>query len=183
MALSLTACAGSGTPGPLDRFEATLARHASATAALGEWCAGEGIAAAPDIRAVPVIGQDRAPGAEVLAALGTEPGERIGYRHVRLMCGGIVLSQAHNWYVPARLTEAMNRTLETSDTPFGKVAAPLGYVREERPARRGRSASCPEGTVLTRGAILRLPDGRPISVVVECYTSAILAARPASRAS
>lgn len=177
MALSLTACAGAGTPGPLDRFEATLARHASATAALGEWCVSEGIAAHPDIRALPVIGQDRAPGDDVIAALGAAAGERIGYRHVRLMCGEIVLSQAHNWYVPSRLTEAMNRTLETSDTPFGKVAAPLGYVREERPARRGRADSCPEGTVLTRGAVLRLPDGRPISVVVECYTSAILKAQ------
>lgn len=180
MALVLTSCAGSEPPSPLDRFEATLARHASATAALGEWCMAQGISAAPDIRAVRIHGSDRAAPPDVVATLGISGGERMGYRHVRLVCGAIVLSEAHNWYVPARLTPEMNRLLDTTDAPFGKVVAPLGYRRDESPAQRGPSPSCPAATVLTKGAVLRLEDGKPLSVVVECYGAAVLAPPPAS---
>ncbi|MFM6832719.1 MAG: hypothetical protein ACKOVA_20640, partial [Novosphingobium sp.] len=93
---------------------------------------------------------------------------------VRLTCGDTVLSVAHNWYVPARLTPEMNRTLETTDAPFGKVVAPLGFRRERLASRRGRMAECPEGTILSHRAVLRLLDGRAISLVVECYTRANL---------
>ncbi len=85
-----------------------------------------------------------------------------------------MLSVAHNWYVPARLTPEMNRTLETSDTPFGKVVAPLGFRRERLGSQRGRTAECPVGTVLSHRAVLKLADGRAISLVVECYTLANL---------
>jgi hypothetical protein len=90
------------------------------------------------------------------------------------------MSVAHNWYVPARLTPAMNAALDASDAPFGKVVAPLGYTREERPAHRGGGQACPVGTVLTKGAVLRLPDGTPISLVIECYAKAILGQPPKS---
>lgn len=93
---------------------------------------------------------------------------------MRLTCGGAVLSVAHNWYVPARLTPEMNRALETSDTPFGKVVAPLGFTRERLASQRGRMAECPVGTVLSHRAVLKMADGRAISLVVECYTLANL---------
>jgi hypothetical protein len=48
---------------------------------------------------------------------------------VRLACGGVTLSEADNWYVPGRLSAAMNQELETSDTPFGKVVRPLRFQR------------------------------------------------------
>ena len=76
---------------------------------------------------------------------------------------------------PARLTPAMNRTLETTDMPFGKVVMPLGFRRERLEARRGRAAECPAGTVLSHRAVLRLGGGTAISLVVECYTRANLA--------
>jgi len=41
-----------------------------------------------------------------------------------------VLSIAENWYVPARLTGQMNRLLDTTQTPFGKVVLPLKAHRE-----------------------------------------------------
>jgi len=172
--MSISSCAAPQAPSPLDRFEATLARHASATAALGEWCVAEGLSAAPDIRALPVLGEVRVATAEVREALGVGPAERLGYRHVRLVCDDTVLSVAQNWYVPARLTSEMNTVLESTDAPFGKVVAPLGYHREERPAQRGGSDACPAGTVLTKGAVLRLGDGKPIALVVECYTTELL---------
>lgn len=142
-----------------------------------EWCAAEHIAASPDIRAVPAPGPDMQASDDVRTALRVTADERLGYRHVLLTCGGKVLSVAHNWYVPARLTAAMNRTLEGSDAPFGKVVVPLQYTREEQPAHRGGDAACPAGTVLTKGAVLRLPDGTPISLVIECYTPEILGAQ------
>lgn len=98
----------------------------------------------------------------------------MGFRHVQLLCGTAVLSAAKNWYVPARLTPAMNTALETTDTPFGAVIRPLGFRRERLESRRGRAPECPPGTVLSHRAVLRLADHRAISFVSECYTGAVL---------
>ena len=144
---------------------------------MGEWCAARQIAAPPYIRAVLDPAAPEPESTAILAALRLGPGERIAFRHVRLMCGGQTLSDARNWYVPARLTAEMNQILETTQTPFGKVAGPLGFTRERLTAQRGRSAECPAGTVLSHSAVLRLADGRAISLVVECYTRANLTRR------
>ena len=175
MASLVTSCAATPQSPVLDRFEATLARHASATAALEEWCVATGIAGSPDVRALPAAGPVLPASAETRAALRVGPDEPLGYRHVRLVCGDTLLSVAHNWYVPGRLTPAMNAALEGSDAPFGKVVAPLRYTREEQPAHRGGGQACPAATVLTKGAVLRLPDGTPIGLVIECYAAGILA--------
>jgi hypothetical protein len=105
---------------------------------------------------------------------GVSAARELGYRHVRLACGASVLSEADNWFVPARLTPEMNRTLAGTDTPFGKVAAPLGFRRERLEARRGRAPGCPPRTVLSHRALLRLPSGAPLALVTECYTRAVL---------
>lgn len=68
----------------------------------------------------------------------------------------------------------MNEALERTDTPFGKVVAPLGFRRERLSETHGRTTECPVGTILTHRAALRLGDGRAISLVVECYTRANL---------
>ena len=62
-------------------------------------------------------------------ALDVKPDEPLGYRRVRLKCGDHVLSEADNWYVPARLAPEMNHVLETTDTPFGKAVAALHFRR------------------------------------------------------
>jgi hypothetical protein len=112
---------------------------------------------------------------EFLALLALEPGELLAYRHVRLVCGGKVLSDAHNWYVPARLPDAMNRALEASDVPFGRVIAPLHFTRKPLASSHAGDRDCPPGIVLANRAVLHLPDGRAISTVVECYTAETLA--------
>ncbi|MEO0032404.1 MAG: hypothetical protein RIS94_2162 [Pseudomonadota bacterium] len=151
-----------------------MAAQDSATLALQQWCAARGIADPPMIRALADrSGNDAAPDS-VRAALGVGAQEPLAFRHVRLACGGAVLSDARNWYVPARLTPAMNATLETTDTPFGMVVKPLGFHRVRLDSRRGRGAGCPAGTILTHRAVLRLADGRAISLVTECYTQANL---------
>lgn len=158
----------------LRRFEAALEAQDSATAALRQWCAAEHIADPSRIIATPVRDGARAEPAGLRTALGVGPDEPLGYRHVRLACGTMVLSEAHNWYVPARLTPAMNQTLAASDTPFGAVAAPLGFRRERLATIRGSSPDCPPGTVLSHHALLRLPDGAALAFLVECYTRATL---------
>lgn len=163
----------------LGQLEAVLAAHASATAALEQWCAAHRIAPEARVTATTLAARsgtdaDIAPDA-VRRTLAVGSGEALGFRHVRLDCGGTVLSEAYNWYVPALLTPEMNAALAASRTPFGKVAAPLGYRRELIDARRGVAEGCPPGVVLSHRAMLRLPDGRPLALLVECYTAANMA--------
>ncbi|MFT4026767.1 MAG: hypothetical protein QM676_08200 [Novosphingobium sp.] len=169
LALLLTGC----TTPHLVAFERTLAAQDSATAALGEWCKARGIADPPTIRAEQ-SGLPPKPSAEVQRLLSDREDGALAYRHVRLLCGTTVLSEADNWYVPGRLTPEMRNTLATTQTPFGKVVAPLGFKRERLSATRGRAQDCPPGTVLSHRALLRLPDGKPLSVVTECYARANL---------
>ena len=170
------ALAGCVTPqsGNLAHFEGTLAAQDSATAALSQWCAVRAIAPDAVIRAVPVAEEAPVPTAAIRARLGVSEAEPLAYRHVRLSCGDVVLSEAQNWYVPARLTADMNRQLQTTSTPFGTVVASLGFRRERGEAARGAAPGCPADTILSHSAVLRLADGRAISAVVECYTPANL---------
>jgi chorismate-pyruvate lyase len=172
---ALLTCALSAgcAPSHLGPFERTLAAHDSATVALGEWCGARGLAEPPEITAEPLATGREAP-PEVRRLLGVGAAEPLGFRRVALRCGDHVLSVAENWYVPARLTAEMNHSLATTRTPFGKVAAPVGFARERLSSRRGREADCPPATVLSHRALLRLPEGRPLSLVTECYTRANL---------
>lgn len=160
----------------LDRLEARLAAQDSATAALAAICAARGLADPPVIRAAPVDGPALPPTPRNRMVLDVTAGEPVGYRHVRLSCGGVVMSEAHNWFVPARLPPEMREALASTDTPFGKVIAPLGFVRERMASSRGDLPGCPADTVLAQRAVLRLPDGRAVSTVIECYTAAALEA-------
>jgi hypothetical protein len=170
MLLSGLALAACSRPGLRD-FERTLAANDSATVALGQWCERRGLAPSPAIRAIADRGAVSVASPAVRQSLEVGPGELVDYRHVRLACGDKVLSVAHNWYVPARLSTAMNQALKTTDTPFGKIVAPLGFRRERLSQKRGRMTECPSGTVLSHRALLRDRDGRAFSLVVECYTA------------
>lgn len=108
-----------------------------------------------------------------------QPGTEIVYRHVRLYCGDTVLSQAHNWYLPDRLTAEMNRQLAETDVPFGRVVASLEFRRF--PLKTGRTDhACPADMVLANRSVLRLPDGQALALVIECYTAATLS-KPAGK--
>lgn len=158
-------------------LERTLAAQDSATAALGEWCGARHLADPPSVSAQRISNDDLAPSPEVRRLLQVGPDEPLGYRHVHLSCGGKVLSVAHNWYVPSRLTPAMNRTLETTDIPFGRAVAALHFTRRRLAEKRGPLPGCPRDTILSHRAVLDLPDGKPFSALVECYTRANLPAR------
>ncbi|MFC0204227.1 hypothetical protein [Novosphingobium soli] len=165
-------------PSPtLEAFESVLRRHDSATLALEEWCALRGLADPARITARTLPGGVVAPPPALPGRLALAEGEAIAMRNVSLSCGGTVLSVAWNWYVPARLTPAMNEALRVSDVPFGKVVAALDFRRRPLSTVEGPAENCPADTISTHRAMLVLPDGRPLAYLVECYTAANLAPR------
>ncbi|MET0295697.1 MAG: hypothetical protein ABW042_11860 [Phenylobacterium sp.] len=167
----------------LDELSERLRSTPSATAVLRAWCEAHGLAADPQIRAVRQSGVDKPIRTEDRALLGLGPGEAIRYRRVRLTCGDKVLSEADNWYRPGLLSEEMNRRLEGSDTPFGVVAAPLGFQRRtlairrlfEAPPSSGGAEMVVPPLVLEHRALLITAQGEPLSLVVESYTAQVLA--------
>jgi hypothetical protein len=179
----------------LESLNADLLSHDSATLTLERWCADHRLADPARIVAERVHDVDKPATADVRAALDVKPDEPLGYRRVRLRCGEHVLSEADNWYVPTRLTPEMNRTLETSDTPFGKAVAALGFRRHTLSAEllwsplpkgweMGAASTGGAGLlampehVLEHRAVLSLPSGEPFSEVVETYTGEVLAFPP-----
>ena len=176
----------------LQTLNAELLSHDSATLVLEHWCRIHQLASPPRIVAERVPGAYQAPTQEQRRQLrATEP-TAVRYRRVRLMCGGVLLSEADNWYVPERLTPGINQQLDTTDTPFGLVVRPLRFQRRTLAAQLlwtvlpedwamrlpGASAAeselCFPAQVLQHRAILVLPDGTPFSEVVETYTSNVL---------
>lgn len=145
--------------------------------ALTDWCQSRRIAQPAVLVARPVLGESRGEPSDARNLLAVTEDAPLGYRHVRLACGEAVLSEAHNWYVSSRLTPAMNATLADTETPFGKVAAPLNFSRTRLAEQRGARFGCPVGTVLSHRALLRVADGTPLALVIECYTAANLRPR------
>jgi len=178
----------------IQTLNASLLASRSATATLEKWCADHKMSAEPKIVARRVAGVDKPPSDETRARLEVGAGEAVKYRRVRLSCGEHVLSEADNWYVPGRLTPDMNRALEATETPFGKVVAPLQPFRRTIEARM-RWSPLPEGwefvgdgasagkdgsvlapphEIFEHAAILYRPDLKPFSEVHETYTSETL---------
>lgn len=172
--LSIAGCAHAPVNQTIAAFEANLAGHASATAALQQWCDQRAIAPGETIAVQFVTGADEAPPADIRTILGLSPDAPLGYRHVRLVCGPHVLSDAHNWFVPSRLTADMNRQLAETQVPFGRIAASLNFARLPLDAARRGDPGCPENAISTHRARLILPDGQPLAFVVECYSEANL---------
>ncbi|GJE18951.1 hypothetical protein [Methylobacterium marchantiae] len=105
--------------------------------------------------------------------------EAVRYRHVSLSCGPYILSKAENWYVPARLTPEMNRLLDVTEEPFGRVVHALFPKRRNLKVHRlwPKAAGLPgrSDLVFAIEAVLSDRAGRPICEVSETYTGAILA--------
>ena len=102
----------------------------SATLTLEAWCRDHQLAEEPTIIADLVRGVAKAPTAEQRQRLQVTPQAEVKYRRVQLRCGTRVFSEADNWYVPDRLTADMNRLLNATGTPFGKVVQPMEPYRQ-----------------------------------------------------
>jgi hypothetical protein len=149
----------------VDRLKAGLAASASATQFLTDRCAALKLASPPVIRAVREP-MELAASAEVRAALNVGADTPLRYRRVDLTCGTHVLSQADNWYVPARLTPQMNQALDNSEVPFGAVVGPLNFHR--RTLKTEDLDDPAHGLRVT--AVLLTPGEVPFSLVVENYS-------------
>jgi hypothetical protein len=169
----LAACAASGpTPDVLaQQLDAAIRASSSATLALEKWCADHGMAAEAKIVARLVRGNDKAASAETLVRLGVASQADIKYRRVHLYCGPHLFSEADNWYVPARLTPAMNRLLDDTDTPFGKVVQPLAPYRRTHSTRTLQSPTA----LFEHSAVLYTAAHQPIAEVRETYQRGTLA--------
>ena len=177
----------------LQTLNADLLSHDSATATLERWCAVHQLASPPRITAERVRGAEKPATEAQRQLLRLAPTDEVRYRRVRLLCGTVVLSEADNWYDPARLTPEMNKILDTTDTPFGRAVQSLHFQRhtissgvlwqplpegwEMKPASETADAPalCSPPQLLQHRALLTLPDGTPFSEVVETYTSNVLA--------
>jgi hypothetical protein len=175
-------------------FNGEILSSRSATLTLEAWCRDHNLAKDPTIVAEVAKGVAKAPTAEQRQRLQVSPQDEVKYRKVQLRCGHRVLSEADNWYVPGRLTAEMNRLLETTGTPFGKVVQPLEPYRQTfavkllwSPLPDGweRSSNIPSmGTngalivpdaLLEHRAILYTHEHKAFSEVVEVYQRQLLA--------
>jgi hypothetical protein len=173
-ALVLLPAAADARTVSLRSFESALAAQPSASAALTSWCATQAIADPATITAERVDLPFPGSTAAIRQLLAVTDAEDVTHRTVDLKCGGTTLSVAYNWYVPSRLTPEMNAALASGNMPFGTVIAPLQFTRQTLARVRGAMNGCPKASVLSHLALLKLPDGRAISVVIECYTRANL---------
>jgi len=177
-------------------LNADLLSHDSATLTLDRCCAAHALGSPAKIVAERVHGAAKQPTPEDLKLLGVTSADQLKYRRVRLHCGQRVLSEADNWYVPAKLTPEMNHALDTTDIAFGRAVQTLKFHRHTlsaallwsplpqgwelgapKPPRTGQSLAMPD-FLLQHRAVLSLPDGTPFSLVVESYTRQVLAFRP-----
>jgi hypothetical protein len=178
----------------IETLNAEVLASRSATLTLEGWCRDHQLAKEPAIVAELVRGVAKSPTAEQRQRLQVTPQAEVRYRRVLLRCGNRVLSEADNWYVPDRLTADMNRLLDTTGTPFGKVVQPLepyretfavrllwsplpdGWERGSSPASTatGGSLSVPDALFEHR-AVLYTREHKPISEVDEVYQRQLLA--------
>lgn len=176
----------------LETLNADLLSHDSATLTLERWCAAHRQAEPAHVTAELVSGARKAPTPDVLHLLGVSGPGAVRYRRVRLHCGAHVLSEADNWYVPARLTPQMNRVLETTDTAFGHAVQalhfqrrtlaarllwaplPAGWEMGPAPRERAHGLLAIPSNLIEHRAVLSLPDGTPFSLVVETYRRDVL---------
>jgi chorismate-pyruvate lyase len=179
----------------LQSINGEILGSSSATKTLEAWCGEHHMADVAKIVAIQVGGVRKEPTPEQLQRLDVRDAAEVKYRRVELRCGAHVLSEADNWYVPARLTPEMNALLETTDTPFGKAVQPLhpyrrtisatmlwtplpqGWEQQRRrrfASHRRRAIALPK-EVFQHRAVLYTAEHLPFSEVVETYQSELLA--------
>jgi chorismate-pyruvate lyase len=185
----------------IQTLNAAILSSRSATATLEQWCRDHELADDPTIVADVVRDAETPASAEQRSRLQITEQEPVKYRRVELRCGTRVLSKAEIWYVPAKLTAEMNRLLETTSTPFGRVVqslqpsrqtfgatllwSPLPDGWETRatawPKPTGRLLVIPDA-IFAHRALLYTGEHAPFAEVNEVYQRQILAFRPPRRA-
>jgi len=182
----------------VQELNAGILASRSATASLEAWCGDHALAPEPRVVADVVPAAPVPPSTEQRARLQVDSAEPVRHRRVRLRCGTHVLSVADNWYVPGRLTPEMNRLLNETDTPFGRVVAPLEPYRRTflarllwQPLRAGWTHAQSAVAPCASAGALHIPDAlfehralvygrdhRPIAEVHEVYQRGLMSFPP-----
>ena len=145
----------------------------SATRTLEQWCREKGIGNGtiralcnPDATYQPVDDDSRD------ALDHPAAGSNIAFREVKLVTGDVELVTAFNWYLPGNLTHGMRRQLQTTDTPFGFVVAPLSPRRRTFFERRQSPANPFDFSrpAFEHHALVTRGDGAPLAVVHEHFS-------------
>lgn len=164
--------AGGGSPAwelaDWDRLRAALLGADSATALLEAWTGGP-------IRIRRLAGSPSDPH-PARTALGVDERVPLAYRRVALFSGEALLSEAENWFLPARLDPRMQAVLRDSDIPFGRVVASLGPRRRVLECRL--LTSPPASPALCLSALVLDRAGTALAMVAERYGPALLAFLP-----
>jgi chorismate-pyruvate lyase len=173
-----------------------LCASCTVTEVLDKWCADHKLASEPIVHARKITGLENPVSAEQRQRLQIGPEEEVTYRHVELSCGGHVLAEADNWYVPSRVGAHINRVLTTTDTPFGRAVRSLNPVRKNLsveflwkplpdgrelgppPADRGGEALAVPWQLFQHRAVIYNDKQQPFSEVREIFTREVLAFGP-----
>mgnify|MGYP001546212015 FL=1 len=170
----------------LDRFDAALRSADSATTVLSAWMAEPpgGAPASLVVRLRPASAGPFPTG--LRERLEVSHDAEIRLRRVWLVLDGRILSEAENWYIPARLTDGMREALTASQVPFGAIVRPLRPTRETIAVARlwapvENALLRPPSRVLHHRALMRTATGEPICEVSEFYTRNVLSGGPVPR--
>ena len=146
-----------------------LGQRDSATAALQQHCSLPITASLLDKHASPALQRD------AQQALQVPPTARLETRHVQLLCGSQIRSEAWNLYLPDRLTPQARHLLASTHVPFGKAIGETNFIRQ----RLGSHfTNLPPGIGLENRAILRRrTDEQGFAYLIERYTAAALDVR------
>ncbi|MGH6822753.1 MAG: hypothetical protein ACREC4_04550, partial [Methylocella sp.] len=143
-----------------------------------------------------ITGKEKPVSSEQRQRLQVGPEEEITYRHVALTCGGHVLAEADNWYVPSRVGAEINHVLKTTDTPFGRAVQDLKPVRRNfsveilwkplpdgwelgpLPAERPKATLMMPWQLFQHRAVIYNDKHEPFSEVREIFTREVLAFGP-----
>lgn len=153
-----------------------ILRAASATRELEHWCAQHGLGDGRIIALCDRGAQPQRLDDNSLDALAWPAAAKNAlFRRVQLATAGLVVAEALNWYFPASLTEEMREQLLTTDTPFGRVVAPLNpsrrtfFVTRCLPPHAGQPQ-----VAFEHHAVVHAANGTPLAVVHEQFLDTLL---------
>jgi len=160
----------------IEAFRLELLECRSATAALEAFCARDRVGPPFAIKARLLDAGERTATSDQRRRLEASASERIAYRKVQLVHGGTVLCEASNWYLPGRLTDAMNERLAETDIPFGRAVAGLEPFRQTIASQSFWEPGHPAPPVLfDHRAVVLTESGQAFAEVEEHYSVGLLA--------
>ena len=162
---------------------------------LGAWCVSHRLSTRPTIATERVSDAEEIPTEVQRKMLAASTKDSVRHIKVRVLCGSVVLLEADNWYLPARISPQWNASIERTEWPL-EAAVQTGHFRRrilsasllwpplpelkelasgEAQGRAQSGAVQPlPARVLAHHLLVLLPDGAPFGEVEENYTGGVL---------